>query len=48
MENQYVFYEWKALRCKVEKLTGESKKSNLISVEYMIVLTLLPESNSLT
>ena len=25
MENQYVFYEWKALRSKVEKLTGKSK-----------------------
>ena len=22
MENQYVFYEWKALRSKVEKFTG--------------------------
>ena len=33
MKNQYVFYERKAFRSKVEKLTGESKKSNVISVE---------------
>ena len=25
MENQYAFYEWKAVRSKVEKLTDESK-----------------------
>ena len=25
MENQYAFYELKAIRCKVEKLTDESK-----------------------
>ena len=30
----YAFYEWKAMRSKVEKLTDESKISNLISVEY--------------
>ena len=25
MENQYAFYEWKAIRSKVEKLTDEFK-----------------------
>ena len=42
MENQYVFYEWKAIRSKVEKLT-EKKKSDLRSFEQMIVFTLLSE-----
>ena len=29
MENQYAFYEWKAVRSKVEKLTDESKNDQI-------------------
>ena len=36
MDNQYAFFEWKAISSKIEKINWQVQKSNLISVVYKV------------